>query len=104
MTSFRSDRRAPNQIAQDINQLMSWDTTPQGGEFWSKVYEELQRLDTEYNQWLMGAGAATTARAVGNSVPVSQGSSHRCIDCSLMRCSAPDTRCPECDANIKGGP
>lgn len=30
----------------------------------------------------------------------SRGSSHRCIECSLVRCSAPDSRCEECAANM----
>lgn len=32
--------------------------------------------------------------------PPSRGSTHRCIECSLVRCGAPNSRCEECVGNM----
>lgn len=82
-----------------------WGSDPyqDGGSIaWCTVHDALVHLADEAKK--RAGGSPTSSQGSIKRVTVSSGNSHRCVDCSLLRCSAPDNRCPECDRNIKGGP
>jgi hypothetical protein len=98
---------SPSEIADEINKSLVWASTPQGGKYWSNVFEQLKALQDIIDSGqssrpiITGTGAPPASISIRPStIPVSSGSVARCIDCSLMRCAAPHNRCPECDANI----
>jgi hypothetical protein len=50
--------------------------------------------------WISHAHTICVSCGTRLQTKVSFGHSHRCIECSLVRCASPDSRCEECAANM----
>ena len=54
--------------------------------------------------WVSDRHTVCTRCASSLRTSTSRGSSHRCIECSLVRCASEGSRCEECYDNMRNSP